>query len=156
MIRPARPADAGDIAALWSRYVRETACTFHAEEKTAEAVAAMIDARPVFVAEAAGQFAGFAHYGPFRAGDGYRHTAEHTLYLAPEAQGRGLGRALMAGVEDHARGAGIHTLWAGISAENPAGVAFHARLGFSEAARLPEVGRKFGRWMDLVLMVKRL
>jgi phosphinothricin acetyltransferase len=155
MIRRARPGDAADIAALWNRYIRETACTFHSVEKSQAEILAQIAARPVFVAEAEG-FAGFGHYGPFRAGDGYRHTAEHTLYLHPAAQGRGLGRALMTALEDHARGAGIHGLWAGISAENPGGLAFHARMGFREVARLPEAGRKFDRWMDLVLMQKLL
>lgn len=157
MIRPARPEDARNIAALWNRFIRETTCTFHSVEKTPEEVVAHIAACPVFVVEAEDEgFAGFGHYGPFRAGDGYRHTAEHTLYLDPAARGRGLGRVLLTALEDHARGSGIHGLWAGISGENTAGVAFHARMGFREVARLPEAGRKFDRWMDLILMQKLL
>lgn len=155
MIRPARQEDAAAITALWNHYIRETACTFHGVEKTQAEIETHIAARPVFVA-VAGDFAGFGHYGQFRAGDGYRHTGEHTLYLHPAAQGRGFGRALLSALEDHARGAGFHALWAGISAENPGGVAFHARAGFREVARLPEAGRKFDRWMDLILMQKVL
>ena len=62
----------------------------------------------------------------------------------------------MAALEDHAKAAGVHSLWAGVSAENSAGIAFHRSVGFAEVARLPEVGHKFGRWMDLVLMQKIL
>ena len=90
MIRPATADDAPAVAALWSYYIRHTACTFHAEERTPEAVAALIAARPVFVADGPEGLAGFAHYGQFRAGDGYRHTAEHTLYVAPGAGGQGV------------------------------------------------------------------
>lgn len=157
MIRPARPGDAAGIARIWNHYIESTAATFAAVPKTEAEVAALIAARPVFVAEDdAGAIHGFAHYGPFRGGDGYRHTAEHTLYLAPGQGGRGLGRALLGAVEDHGSAAGIHTMWAGISAENPAAIAFHARCGYAEAARLRQVGRKFDRWLDLVLMQKVL
>ena len=81
---------------------------------------------------------------------------EHTVLLPPELRGRGAGRALMDRVEAHARAGGAHTLFAGVSGENTAGIAFHARIGFDVSARYPEAGRKFGRWLDLVLMMKRL
>ena len=81
---------------------------------------------------------------------------EHSVILAPEGRGRGLGRALMAAIEAHAAGQGAHSMFAGVSAANPDGRAFHARIGYRELAVLPEVGFKFGRWLDLVLMQKML
>jgi phosphinothricin acetyltransferase len=62
----------------------------------------------------------------------------------------------MAAAEDHARGAAMHSMIAGVAGENMGGAAFHAALGYRQIARLPEVGWKFGRWHDLVLMQKML
>ncbi|MBI1416358.1 MAG: GNAT family N-acetyltransferase [Limimaricola sp.] len=157
MIRPATSADADAIAAIWNHYIRTTTVTFLPDEKTQAEVAALIAGPdPVLVAEVAGRVSGFARYFPFRAGRGYVHTVEHTVLLAPGAEGAGQGRALMTSLVDHARAHAKHSIWAGVSAENEAGVAFHGRLGFVTVARLPEVGFKFGRWIDLVLMQKML
>jgi len=157
-VRPARESDAAAIAAIWNPVIRDTAVTFTTLEKTREGLRADIAARgPCFlVAEAGGRVAGFATCFQFRGGPGYARTLEHSVILAPAARGYGLGRALMAALEEAARARGAHALWAGISGENPAGVAFHAAIGFAHVARLPEVGFKFGRWMDLVLMRKPL
>lgn len=159
MIRPARDADIRALIALWNPVIRDTTITFSSEEKTPESLARIIDerraaGREFLLAEEDGQLMGFATYAQFRGGNGYAHAMEHTIVMAPEARGKGAGRALMARIEDHARAGGAHTLFAGISGENPDGVAFHARMGFVHVARLPEAGRKFGRWLDLVLMVK--
>ena len=160
-VRPAVAEDAARIVAIWTPVIRDTAVTFNDVLPTVESVALMIAAKAeaghaFLVAEDAGVISGFAYYGQFRASSGYRRTGEHTIILDPAARGRGLGRALMAAIEDHARAAGFVSLWAGVSAENPAGVTFHAALGFAEIARLPDVGWKFERLMDLVLMQKRL
>lgn len=161
MIRAATAADAAQIAIIWNGIIRDTLITFNPVEKTVADVAALIAQKDevghgFLVAEVDGVVMGFATYGQFRGGQGYRHAAEHTIVLADEARGRGLGPRLMEALEDHARGAGMHTLFAGVSAENPAGVAFHKRIGFAELAVLTEVGRKWDRWIDLVLMQKRL
>jgi phosphinothricin acetyltransferase len=81
---------------------------------------------------------------------------EHTIIIAAEGQGQGVGRALIQAAEQHAKASGVGSLWAGVSAENPKGVSFHARHGYEEITRLPQVGFKFGRWMDLILMRKWL
>lgn len=161
IIRSAAPEDAAAIAAVWNPFIRDTVVTFNSAEKTVAGLKADIEAKAeqgkaFFVAEMDGTVAGFATYGQFRGGVGYAHTMEHTVILHERAQGRGVGRALMTAVEDHARVAGAHSMFAGVSAENGPGVAFHAAIGYAEVARLSQVGFKFGRWMDLVLMQKML
>lgn len=161
IIRPATVADAPDVAAIWNPIIRDTAVTFNSTEKTVQGLAqdfADKDARGrvFFVAEGSGGLLGFATYDQFRGGVGYAHTMEHTVILSQAARGQGIGRALMTAIEDHARVAGAHVMMAGVSAENPGGVAFHTALGYREMVRLPDLGHKFGRWMDLVLMQKML
>lgn len=156
-LRKARPADAQAIADLANSVIRDTAITFTTEEKTAEGLAAAIrDSDAYFVACDGAAVLGYACYFQFRGGPGYRYTMEHSIALAEPARGRGVGRALMEMLEADARARGVHSLFAGVSGENPAGVAFHRAIGYRDIARLPEVGHKFGRWMDLVLMQKLL
>ncbi len=158
MLRDADPGDAAAIAAIWNPVIRDTLATFNAVEKTPKELGALIEARqsqglPFLVAEE-GAVLGFASYAQFRGGVGYAHSMEHTVMLAPAAQGRGLGRVLMQALEQHARAAGVHSLIAGISGANPQAIAFHAALGFAPVAVLPQVGRKSGQWLDLHLMQK--
>ncbi|WP_425098919.1 N-acetyltransferase family protein [Tropicibacter sp. S64] len=157
-IRTATSDDAVAIAALWNEAIDTTSITFTTERKTLEGLRKDIAQRgPLFlVADLDGQFGGFATAFAFRGGPGYRFTFEHSVQLVPQARGHGVGRALMAALEANLRQQGAHSLFAGVSGENPDGVAFHAAIGFREVARLPEVGHKFGRWMDLVLMQKIL
>jgi phosphinothricin acetyltransferase len=160
LIRPATAADAAAIAAIWNPYIRDTAVTFNPVEKSTADVAAFIAERDklghaTFVAED-GTILGFSSYAQFRAGVGYRTCMEHSILLAPAARGRGAGRGLMTAISDHAAAAGAHQMIAGVSAENADGIAFHAAVGFTEIARIPEAGHKFGRFIDLVLMQKFL
>ncbi|RXV63863.1 GNAT family N-acetyltransferase [Roseovarius sp. A46] len=156
ILRRATEADIPAILAIWNPLIRDTSVTFTTEEKTQEGLAAEIAARgdAFVVAEDAGRVLGFAGFGAFRAGPGYRHTAEHTVILATDARGRGTGRALMARLEEVARARGIHTLIGAVSGENAGAIAFHEAVGFARAGVLPEAGHKFGRWMDLVLFHK--
>jgi len=162
LIRPATAADAPGIAAIWNPVIRDTLVTFNPVEKTEGEIAQTIAARialnqPFLVAvDGAGQVAGFATYFQFRAGLGYARAMEHTILLAPWAWGKGVGRRLMTVLEDHGRKAGISCLIGGVSGSNPAGIAFHAAIGFVETGRLPRTGYKFGRFHDLVLMQKLL
>ncbi len=157
MIRPARPSDAANLHAIWTPVIRETTSIFHTTERSEEEIAALTQgADPFLVWDDGARVLGFARCFPFRAGNGYTRTVEHTILLAPDAQGRGLGRQLIDALAEAARAQDKHTMIGAISAENAAGLAFHAACGFREHGRLPEVGYKFGRWLDLVLMGRRL
>ena len=114
---------------------------------------------PVLVAEQAGARLGFTAYGDFRGAGkwaGYRHTVEHTIHVREAAWGRGVGRALLEALMRTARANDMHVMVGAIDSDNTASIAFHERLGFTEVARMPEVGTKFGRWLDLVLMQRIL
>ena len=146
IIRAAMPEDAQGICDVWNPLIETTATTFTVDLKAPEAITETIKERngAFIVAELDGQVVGFATYFPFRNGPGYRHTKEHSINLSPAAAGKGIARRLMQALEDHARAQGVHSLWAGISSENPSGVAFHERIGFTHVARLPEVGKNLG------------
>jgi len=110
---------------------------------------------PVLVAESGGAVVGYTAWTGFRYSDrvpGYRHSMELTIHVDGSVHGRGVGRSLISALVDRAREAGVHVLVAGVDADNSGSYEFHRRLGFTEVARMPEVGRKFDRWLDLVLL----
>ena len=96
-----------------------------------------------------------AAFGEFRDNKkwpGYRFTAELTIFVDGAWHGRGIGRALMLSLLDAARERGLHVLVAAVDGETEGSLAFHRAMGFTEVARMPETGFKFGRWLDLVLL----
>ena len=95
---------------------------------------------------------GYAGYGTFRGKSGYRFTAEVTIYTHVEARGQGVGSTLMQKVIDTAIEKGLHTLVGGIDGGNSTSIRFHEKFGFVEMARMPEIGYKFGRWLDLTFL----
>jgi len=111
---------------------------------------------PILVATHDGAVAGFDSFGDLRPWTGYSHTVENSVYVDPRAHRLGIGRGLMVALIDRATAMRKHAMIAGIEAGNIASVALHASLGFAEVARMPEVGCKFGRWLDLVFMQKQL
>ena len=110
---------------------------------------------PVLVATLDDDVVGYTTWSWFRGGPrfpGYQHTRELTIHVRADIHGQGVGRALLDALLERARGTGLRVLVAGVDAENEASIRFHERLGFVEVARMPEVGRKFDRWLDLVLL----
>lgn len=158
IIRPALATDAEGICLISNDIIQNSLITFTTIDRSVPATQQAIDAADgAFLVAVEGETVlGFASYGEFRKGPGYAHTKELSIQLAPQSRGRGLGRKLMAELEDKARAADVHVLVAGISSANPESVAFHAALGFEEVARMPEVGRKQDQWLDLILMQKIL
>lgn len=159
LIRPARPSDATGICAILNPIIQETTITFSPQPVTPSDVKDGVANHaqrgdPYLVAEDSGAVVGYAKYGPFRSGLGYAQTVELTVHIASTLRGRGLGRTLVTALEDHARAAQVHSMIAGISAENPPAIAFHKKLGFSQVGLIPRAGHKFERYIDLVLMQK--
>lgn len=158
ILRAAQVKDAAQVAALWNAMIRDTLATFTTDEKSVQDVGALIALRKgaFWVLETKTDVVAFATFGPFRSGPGYGATAEHTIILGQSAQGIGAGRRLLSHVMAAAHLDGIHVMVAGISSANPGAIAFHKKLGFAQTAYMPEVGRKDGQWLDLVLMQKTL
>lgn len=161
MIRDARPDDAAAIGAIWNPIIRDTAITFWPTERSDAEIRAYMAAKQdaghgVFIAETGGLITGFAAYGQFRNGGGYAHSMEHTIYTDPSVRGSGLGAALLAHLEDHARTHGARLMIGVITGSNAGSIAFHARHGYAEWGRIPAAGFKFGQWHELILMGKDL
>ena len=154
MIRAATPADAAAIAAIYNDAVANTTAiwnevTVDAANRVDWMAARMGTGFPVLVAEVEGAVAGYASYGPWRAFDGYRLTVEHSVYVDGAFRGKGLARALMTALIERARDAGLHVMIAAIEAENRPSIALHESLGFKSVGLMPQVGFKFGRWLDV-------
>ena len=161
-IRDATEADLPGILAIYNEVIATSTAVFSDRPVTLEDRQAWFAARagqgyPVLVAEGGdGSVLGFASFGDFRAWPGYRHTVEHSVHVRADARGRGVGSALLPPVLARAAALGKHVVVAGIDAANAGSIRMHERLGFERAGHLREVGRKFDRWLDLVLMQRLL
>lgn len=111
---------------------------------------------PFLVGMIEGALAGYGSFGEFRPHDGYVRTVEHSIYVDPGFRRRGVATALLLRLIEAARGLGKHVMIGAITADNAASIALHVRHGFIETGRLPELGFKFGRTLDLVFMQRLL
>ncbi|MTI17244.1 N-acetyltransferase family protein [Rhodobacteraceae bacterium RKSG542] len=108
---------------------------------------------PVIVSESAdGEVLGFGSYGRFREKSGYDLTVEHSVYVKKGARGQGAGRKMLLALINQAREDGFHAMVGAIDSENKASIVLHRKLGFEVSGILPQVGYKFGRWLDLTLV----
>jgi L-amino acid N-acyltransferase YncA len=158
----AQEAHLPGICAIYNQAVRETYSIWSESETTVDMRREWLRMRrgagyPVIVAVGGdGEVLGYGSFGVFRDFPGYASTVEHSVYVAPGAQRRGVGRALLATLIRRASGSGFAVMVGGVDSSNAASLALHAAAGFEEQGRLKGVGRKFGRSLDLVFMVKPL
>ena len=153
MIRPVQSTDAAAICDIYNSYIRDTIITFEEEPVDRQAMGHRIDAilpdLPWLVWEEQQQILGYAYAARWRERAAYRHSVESTIYLQPQVMGRGIGTRLYGDLLNELRRRGLHAVIGCISLPNAASVALHDKLGFTKIGQFPEVGRKFGRWVDV-------
>ena len=156
VIRPSSAADVGEIVTLLNALLGTTTVEWTVTPRTVDDVRKWLrEHEVVLVAEEHGEVVGLAAFGWFRdvaKWSGYSFTVEHTVHVREDRWRSGVGEALMHALIEKARETGKHTMIAAIDSTNDVSIRFHQRLGFVEVGRLPEVGAKFGRWLDLVLL----
>jgi phosphinothricin acetyltransferase len=153
-VRPATEDDLKSINDVYNHYVAESHVTFDVEPVSMEARQAWFAEHSggrhrVFVAEDGGHLVGFASSSRFRAKPGYLTSIEVSIYIAPDATGRGAGTRLYEALFKALEGEDIHRAYAGIALPNPASIALHEKFGFKRVAHFTEQGRKFGRYWDV-------
>lgn len=156
-IRPAAASDATAIAAIYNHYVRTSTATFDTEERSVAGQIVWLaehgESHPVLVAESdERRIVAWGALSPFRSRGAWRHTVEISAYVAPDAAGQRIGPALSEALIARARELGHHAIVSQIVHENGPSLSMARRLGFVEVGTMREVGRKFDRWLDVVLM----
>jgi phosphinothricin acetyltransferase len=156
-IRDARDSDLMEILAIYNDAVLTTTAVYDYQPRSEAQQAVWFQAKrdqglPILVADDCGAVAGFASYGPFRPWPAYLHSVENSLYVAPDRRSRGIGSMLLPALIRRASERGLHTMIAGVDAENQASLRLHAKFGFRPVAHFREVGWKFERWLDLAFL----
>jgi L-amino acid N-acyltransferase YncA len=157
VVRLAAATDAEEIRAIYNPAVLSSTVTFdlvprsHADQ--IEWLQAHDGAHPATVAvDDDGTVAGFGSLSPWRARPAYSTSVEDSVYVREDRQGAGIGKLLLADLVERARGYGFHAVFARIVGGHEASIALHERCGFERVGVEREVGRKLGRWLDVVVM----
>jgi len=161
-IRPATSADLPAITEIYEHAVRFGTATFELVPPDLAEMTRRFDALiagnfPYLVAALAGDVVGYAYAGPYRPRPAYRFTVENSIYLQPAVHGRGIGQMLLQRLIAECEGRGYRQMIAVIGdSVNAASVSVHSRCGFEMIGTHPNVGFKFGRWLDTVMMQRAL
>ena len=157
-IRRAEPRDLESITAIYNDAILKTVATFDTKPKTADEQVAWFEKHgprhPILVAESGGTIAGWVSLSEWSDRRAYSDTAEVSLYVAEERRGKGIGRKLLEAALDEGREVGLHTIVSRIAGGNEASVRLHESFGFQRIGIMKEVGRKFGKLIDVYLMQK--
>jgi phosphinothricin acetyltransferase len=162
VVRESRDGDLPAIQAIYAHHVLTGLGSFEevpppVEEMGRRRAAILADGLPYLVAEIDGRLAGYAYAGRFRPRSAYRYSVEDSIYVAPDAQRRGVGGALLAALVERCTTLGYRQMVAVIGdSANHGSIGLHAAWGFAEVARLPAIGFKFNRWVDSVMMQRPL
>ena len=158
IVRDATPADLPAVLAIYNDAVANTTAIWNDNLVDLANRQAWFDLRadqgyPILVAEnASGEVVGYSSFGDWRPFDGFRHTVEHSVYVRNDQRGQGIGPLLMTVLIERARACDKHVMVAAIESGNLASIRLHERLGFLTTGQMPQVGTKFGRWLDLTFM----
>ena len=160
MIRIARETDIPAILKIYAPYVENTTITFEYDvpgpEEFMRRFREITAQYPWLVWEEKGEILGYAYAAPPYTRDAYRWCAEPSIYLKPQARGRGIGRKLYAALEALLKLQGYQVLYALITQENISSVHFHEKLGYCRKVLFDNCGFKFGRWLGVYWLEKRL
>ncbi|WP_030257438.1 GNAT family N-acetyltransferase [Streptomyces violens] len=155
-VRPARSGDLDAILAIRNDAIENSTAlwteTLQTPAEGAAWLTAFLDKGAAFVAEHEGEVVGFGVYAPWRPLEGFRYSAENSVYVRTDRHGLGVGSALLDVLITSARAAGYHVMIADIESGNAASIRLHERFGFQDVGTVREVGTKFGRWLDLTIM----
>ncbi|MDD2060166.1 GNAT family N-acetyltransferase [Pseudomonas sp. GD03860] len=158
LLRDAVTADLPGIRDIYNDAVLNTTAIWNEQPVDLANRQAWFDARqaqryPILVAvNDGGEVLGYASFGDWRPFEGFRHTVEHSVYIRSDQRGNGLGPMLMQALIERARACDKHVMVAAIESGNAASIRLHERLGFTLNGQMPQVGVKFGRWLDLTFM----
>jgi phosphinothricin acetyltransferase len=158
IVRDATTADLPAVLAIYNDAVANTTAIWNDNLVDLANRQAWFDLRadqgyPILVAEnASGEVVGYSSFGDWRPFDGFRHTVEHSVYVRNDQRGQGIGPRLMTVLIERARACDKHVMVAAIESGNLASIRLHERLGFLTTGQMPQVGTKFGRWLDLTFM----
>ncbi|MGR3963577.1 N-acetyltransferase family protein [Pseudomonas sp. 910_23] len=157
MIRDATEHDLPAIRAIYNDAVLNTTAIWNEQPVDLANRQAWFSARqaqqyPILVAVENDEVTGYASFGDWRPFEGFRYSVEHSVYVRNDQRGKGLGPLLMQALIERARSCGKHVMVAAIESGNLASVHLHERLGFITTGHMPQVGIKFGRWLDLTFM----
>ncbi|MGY2296324.1 N-acetyltransferase family protein [Pseudomonas yamanorum] len=157
LIRDAVHADLPGIRDIYNDAVQNTTAIWNEQPVDLGNRQAWFSARqsqfyPILVAVEDEQVIGYASFGDWRPFEGFRHTVEHSVYVRNDQRGKGLGPQLMQVLIERAKTCDKHVMVAAIESGNQASIRLHERLGFITTGQMPQVGTKFGRWLDLTFM----
>jgi phosphinothricin acetyltransferase len=159
-IRVAEERDLQAILDIYNEQVLNSTATFDTEPRSLEAQREWVKqfAPPyvLLMAEREGEIVGWGCLHPFGAKPGYRTTSENSVYIRADVRGSGIGKALLVALIEAGKANGFHTIIARIAEDNPVSIRLHESLGFEVIGKEIEVGMKFGRWIDVVVMQRML